>query len=423
MRQRRLFALAVAVSWLAGAPAAQQTRVFRSGVDLVAVDVQVVDRVGRPVTSLTAADFEVFVDGRRRQVASATLLEYGTSSRIERPVPPPVDAPPPVVRASDPASRRLYLLAVDETSFLVSNALPALQSARRFLDNLLPGDLVALYAYPVGGQQTDFTTDHGLVRSRLDKVIGVRDRRFGAFKITASEIVDIAANDGQVLQAVILRECGPRPPSGCPEQVRAEARAAAGYYEGVAAQSLDGLRAALEALAPIEGRKTIVVLSGGMIQSDRGHRPDNRALMQRVGEWAASANTSFYVLHFDTSFFDAFDAASGGPVNPSSLSRDANVLAAGLERVVDAAGGGLIRIQAGTADFAFDRVLRETSAYYLLGVTVDDADRDGDSHFLRVTLKQGRGLTLRHRKQVVIPKGVVRVRPPSARSRPALPIH
>lgn len=367
------------------------------------MDVQVVDRDGRPVTSLAAEDFRVFIDGRQRPVVSSTLLEYGTSAGIERPIPPPSSAPPPAVRAADPASRRLFLLAVDETSFTTTNAMPAVQSARRFLNHLLPGDLVALYAYPLGGQQTDFTTDHRAVQTRLDGIIGSRDQKFGAYRLSASEIVDIAANDGDALRAAVLRECGPRPPPGCPEQVRGEARAAAGYYEGVAAQSLGGLRAALEALAPIEGRKTVVVLSGGMIQSNRGNRPDNTALMKRVGEWAASANTSFYVLHFDTSFFDAFSAAGGGPANLSALSRDSSVLSMGLERVVDAAGGGLIRIEAGTADYAFDRVLRETSAYYLLGVTPDDGDRDGRSHFLRVEVPR-RGLTLRHRKQVVIPK-------------------
>jgi VWFA-related protein len=278
-----------------------------------------------------------------------------------------------------------------------------MQSAARFIDNLLPGDLVALFAYPIGGQQTDFTTDHALVRRALERVVGSRDESFGQFNLTPSEIVDIAARDADVLARAVARECGVPPQRGCPEQVRAEAAGAAAYYEGVGAQSLSALRAGLEALESIQGRKTIVVVSGGLIQSDRANRPDNRSLMMRVGEWAAAANTSFYIIHFDTSFLDMFSAARKGLPNLVAHGRDANVLGLGLEQIVDSAGGGLIRVQAGTPDHAFDRVLRETSAYYLLGVTPDDADRDGRPHFLRVEIK-GEGLTVRSRKQVVIPK-------------------
>ena len=40
----------------------------------------------------------------------------------------------------------------------------------------------------------------------------------------------------------------------------------------------------------------------------------------------------------------------------------------GLEMIAGKAGGVLLRVEAGTGESAFGRVLRETSAYYLLGV-------------------------------------------------------
>ena len=83
--------------------------------------------------------------------------------------------------------------------------------------------------------------------------------------------------------------------------------------------------------------------------------------------------------------------------------RDRNILGIGLERIVDSAGGELIRVEAGTGDAAFNRVLSETSAYYLLGVAPEDRDRDGRTHRLDVELAQG-GLSVRNRKQVLIPK-------------------
>ena len=45
-----------------------------------------------------------------------------------------------------------------------------------------------------------------------------------------------------------------------------------------------------------------------------------------------------------------------------------------------AAGGALFKVQVGSGEYAFDRVLREISAYYMLGVEPADEDRDGRPH-------------------------------------------
>jgi len=43
---------------------------FRSGLDVIAVDVQVIDRNGMPVSGLAPDKFEVTINGRRRRVLS-----------------------------------------------------------------------------------------------------------------------------------------------------------------------------------------------------------------------------------------------------------------------------------------------------------------------------------------------------------------
>ena len=120
-----------------------------------------------------------------------------------------------------------------------------------------------------------------------------------------------------------------------------------------------------------------------------------------MGREAARANTTLYALHMDTNFIDSF-TQRGGP--PSTLFRDTAALAAGLEQVAGAAGGAVIRIQGGTGDYAFDRVLRENSAYYLLGVELAPADRDGEPHGIKVRVRP-RGATVRSRTTVIVPKG------------------
>src|SRR5687768_9934760 len=51
--------------------------VFRAGVELVSIDVTALDGNGRQVTDLTAADFQVEIDGDRRQVST---VEYVRSA-------------------------------------------------------------------------------------------------------------------------------------------------------------------------------------------------------------------------------------------------------------------------------------------------------------------------------------------------------
>ena len=54
-------------------------------------------------------------------------------------------------------------------------------------------------------------------------------------------------------------------------------------------------------------------------------------------------------------------------------------------------------------EFAFDRILKETSAHYLLGVEPLPKDRDGRAHQLRLKVAE-RGVTVRSRSWVILPK-------------------
>ena len=59
---------------------------FRSGIDLVTVDVVVLDGSGNPVQGLTRQDFTVLEDGRPQQVTEFQSVE----------LPPPPQTPLPV---------------------------------------------------------------------------------------------------------------------------------------------------------------------------------------------------------------------------------------------------------------------------------------------------------------------------------------
>src|SRR5687768_4417988 len=55
--------------------ASGQTPTFRSGVELVTIDVGVVDRQGQPMRGLTSGDFAVTVAGQPRRVVNAEFVD------------------------------------------------------------------------------------------------------------------------------------------------------------------------------------------------------------------------------------------------------------------------------------------------------------------------------------------------------------
>ncbi len=406
-RGRQMAAILAAVVGLAAAvasarePQKPQAPVFKGGVELVAVDVQIIDREGKPIPSLAPADFEVSINGGSRRVVSAEFIRYSASApssepAASQPAPAPNQAAPP--RAS---TGRNIIIAVDEHSFRFANAKAAMQAAGRFIDHLEPEDRVGLYAYPTGGSDLNLTRDHASVRKSLESIVGLLNVPITRFNLSAAEVIDISAGDADVINAVVARECQ-RDTRTCPREVRMEATSLAGLFEMEVAQSLNGLHTLLQSLSVLPGRKTLVLVSGGLLASDRpGGRPDLSLETMALGREAAASNTSLYGIHMDSSFLDAF-SADKRTTTPLML-RDSTVLGRGLDLFTGAAGGTLIRIEAGTGDRAYQRVLRETSAYYLLGVEPAETDRDGKTHNIRVKVKQ-RGATVRSRSTVIIPK-------------------
>jgi hypothetical protein len=87
----------------------------------------------------------------------------------------------------------------------------------------------------------------------------------------------------------------------------------------------------------------------------------------------------------------------------TSYFRDSNMAAAGLEIIAGTAGGAVFRVYGTSPDVAFDRVLRETSAHYLLGVDAGTQDRDGQARAIRVRVKRG-GAQVRSRTSVIMPR-------------------
>lgn len=386
---------------LSGAAAQQPT--FRTTAETIVVDVQVVRRDGTPVRGLAPADFDVRIGGRRRPVVSAQFIDTATApARTGEETAGPPTAAADGATAS-PAFARTYVLAVDESSFDATSVLAYRAGLKRFLDVVGPGDLVGLQAFPGGGPWLPPTTDRVALRSAIDLLAGRRELPRTRFRLSRGEMLDITAGDRQVLLRVAQRECAVIDRRYC-EQIDLPRAALemAMQMEAWQAQTLSGLRAVLADVARISGRKTVVVVSGGLASSDRpASRGATESLVRELGREAERANLNLYVLHLDSTFLSAFSPTSRTQV--SDVFRDESLLRQGLEQFADVAGGTLLRAQTGVGDNLLARVLLETSGYYLLGVERDREDRPGQSQAIEVRVAR-RDTDVRSRRWVTIPK-------------------
>ena len=139
--------LSVAACLLIGAPSGtlsadgppQQTQTptpqFRAGTDLVAVDFQVVDESGRPITDLKPGELALKVDGRARDIKALQFVKVARSS-AEAPVNTAVASQPLPFASNDAVTPgRIVIIVVDHEHLRAGEGKAAIDAAGRLVES------------------------------------------------------------------------------------------------------------------------------------------------------------------------------------------------------------------------------------------------------------------------------------------------
>ncbi|HEY7288738.1 MAG TPA: VWA domain-containing protein, partial [Vicinamibacterales bacterium] len=368
----------------AGGPPPRMT--LKSSIDLVPVDVTVVDKSGRPVPNLRVDDFKLTIDGRSRKLSSAEFVSI-----------PAARTPP--TQAGDYSSNegvdsgRLIVLAVDAGSLAGGRGKSALAAAGRFLDGLNPADRVALVTLPGGDPQRDFTSNHALVKSLVQKIAGQAQINVST-RLGLAEALAIERGDETMVAQVLEQQCTGditlQARDSCLQQLTSEASLLLADMRQRSRNSIAALKSLFDRISSSETPKAIVLVSGGVLLN-----PDYTDVAW-IGPRASAAHVALYILQVDTP--DA-DVANGRTA--ATRNQDSEALREGLDAMAGMARGEVFRVVS-NADTIFQRLALELSGYYLLGFEPLPGDRDDRPHKISIDVRK-KNVEVRARREFTVP--------------------
>ena len=365
-----------------------QPPVFRSEINFVRVDAIVTDDDDTPVLDLTAEDFEIFEDDTLQQIESFELVKLTGEPDPTLPPPSSIRTEYDEAREAARSDSRIFVFFLDDYHVREVNAMRLTAPLVEFVETqLAPTDLVGVM-YPLTPLfDVRLTRNHEQIVHALQSFEG-RKYRYDPRNMYEQQYAHY--------------------PTTVAERIRNDVSLSA---LKALAMHLGGLR---------EGRKSVIVLSegysnyvppqlrdesaeGGGLSSTQRYDPfagqnsreqsfqffeDSSMRMNLVytADIANKNNTSFYMVDprgLAVSEYDVSTVAIGFRTN----SRILRNLQDSLHILAEETDGRAI-INRNDVSQGLAQIVKDQTAYYLLGYTSSDAPTDGKFHEIEVRVKR-----------------------------------
>jgi VWFA-related protein len=388
-------------------PPSEQLPIFRADINFVRVDVIVQDRQGNPVHDLKQEDFEVTEDGKPQSIQTFKLINVSEDTGVG--TDPPREIRNQIDEQMEAARDdvRLFAIFLDDYHVRLENSMRAREAIARFVENQLQPKDMAGIMYPLWS-----INDVLLSRNRRQIAGAIREFTGRKYDYTPRN-----AFEERYVHYVSTIEA---------ERIRNQVTLTA--LKGLIIR-LGGMREGRKALVlisegftntlPVQMNDQVATCNGSPCGNQPRPRPDpvgqqNSPLQQRmdtqdfflqtellsdikmVTDLANRYNTAIYAVDprglapFETDLSTAGQAAVSLTKNTQMLESTMDTL-----RVMADETDGRAIVNSNDLDRGLRQIVRDTSAYYLLGYT-SAVTTDGKFHKLNVRVKRP-GLQVRAR--------------------------
>ena len=389
----RSAALFLVIVLLCAASTSQQQSdyVFRTGSELVLVNVTVRDKNGNFVQGLKPDDFTILEDNKPQKVVSFDVenVDAVPASDVAQaePLPDAVPASSGPTAAADASKqfkdRRLIVLFFDLSAMEPDEIDHAVTSAEHYVDTqMAPADLVSIVS--LGSSllvNQDFTADHALLKKQLEQ---------------------FNSGSGQGFEEGTTGTTEGTPDTGQPFTADDTE-----YNIFNTDRRLEALRSVAEKLSHVQQKKSLIYFSSGMDRTGIENQSELRAAVNA----AVRSNLAIYTM--DMRGLQALVA--GGEAQNASLrgvsaysgQSTINALNSNFttqETLVTLASdtGGRAFLDSNDFSKIFKGVQQDTSTYYLIGYHSTNSARDGRYRRIVVKLNQP-GMKIDYRRGYYAP--------------------
>lgn len=358
-------------------PAARQSGFrFKVNTNLVLVNVVVRDKQGNLVRGLTKDDFQLFEDGKPQTIADFGLEDVEAIAVAEQngptvagvagapPAPPPDPQTPEEMR-----NRRIIILFFDFTAMDPEQIDRSVTAAKRFVQKQMStADLVGVVSLASSLRlDLDLTANRERIRQVLDSYTSGQGQGFDAGDTGSAE--------------------------GAPETGGSFTPDDTDYNVFNTDRKLMALESLMQTLGGIQQKKSIVYFSNGISRSGI----ENQAALRSATAVAAKTNCSIYPV--DIRGLAALPP--GGQAQSASLHGvsayngqasinqfESNASSQETLSTLAADTGGKAFLDSNDFGLVFQRVQKDTSAYYVLGFYSTNTVQDGKYRRLQVRVKR-----------------------------------
>jgi VWFA-related protein len=314
---------------------------FRSGVDVVLLDVTVLDRNRRPVRGLTAADFTILEDNREQPIVS---FEELSAPEPDGSVAPWMREVAPDVRTNSADHRRLVMIVLNDAQISFRYRDDVKRIGHAIVDRLGPADQASIVFTGNNGRSQDFTNDRRVLRATIERYVETS-----------------------------------MPP------------------ELAAKYSIGTVRRAAQLLIDIPHRRKALIWVGGRLLSPLQGGVQMAPVGSPSGTYGTASDGHFDLLetikHAQRANVTVYTVSPSGLEAPGPGTTHADLSLESLNGELNETGGFAIT-NTSNFDPQIAQIFRETGSYYLLGFS----SPHDDGRFRRVEVNVNRpGLTVRTR--------------------------